>query len=252
MTTADTLEHTRQVKNAFTNNGWYLSGYEANIRIRSETVSAFLDEEIPRRVADLGCGDGSLSLGFLERGSSVTFLDLSEAMLQCVSAKIAEKDKARAAFLNTDFLGADLPAGAFDLVIFVGVMAYLDDLDAVVARLRSILKPGGRLILEYTDASHLLAQLNFAYRGLTARLRAPKCTTYRHKKGEVDAALKKGGFKAAASFRYVYTMPLFLRLFSQEKRYRYIKALFGNAKQPRRQWLGSEDLTLYQLVPPVR
>ena len=246
MTEETSIKHTEKVKAAFTDHDWYLSGYEANIRIRSEVVARFAKGESPKTVADLGCGDGSLSISFLEQGAAVTFLDISAAMLKIVSTKLSLDLRQRATFINSDFFNANLPQESFDLAIFVGVLAYIDNLDEAAAQLRRIVRPGGKLILEYTDASHVMARLNFAYRTLASRFRTPKCHTFRHKRRDINSAFMNAGFIPLQSYRYIYTLPVVLRSISQERRYHWIRAVFGSVDEPHRQWFGSEDLTIYQ------
>jgi ubiquinone/menaquinone biosynthesis C-methylase UbiE len=238
--------HLVQVKDAFTDCQWYLSGYAANIRIRAETVSTFVHDYRPRKVLDVGCGDGSLSLPLLQQGAHVTFLDISTKMLQTVRDRLPAEQKEQASFINLSFDEAAFEGASFDAIIFVGVLAYIQNIDATFAKLRSLLKPGGALILEYTDASHFIGRLNFGYRDVTALFRLPRCKTFRHSQAVVDTALERAGFERKAGFRYFYSIPLLFRYASQMRIYGIIRTLFGSAEKPRRQCLGSEALGLYQ------
>ena len=98
------------------------------------------------RIADLGCGTGSLSVLLAEHGFDVTGLDVSERMLARASAK------AGAAGVSVDFrLGdasaPDLAKGVFDVVLSRHVLWIFDDTDAVLERWLELLHPDGRLLL---------------------------------------------------------------------------------------------------------
>lgn len=98
------------------------------------------------RVADIGCGTGSLSLLLAENGCDVIGLDLSPAMVERARAK------ARDAGLDIDFLVGDgaepaLDAGSFDVVLSRHVVWALPDPEDALQRWVSLLAPGGRLVL---------------------------------------------------------------------------------------------------------
>lgn len=100
----------------------------------------------PLAVTDLGCGTGSLSVLLAEEGHVVTGLDFSPAMLA-----LAE-DKARSAGVDvTHVLGdaADppLPARSADVVLCRHVLWALPEPGAVLEQWRTLLRPGGRLVL---------------------------------------------------------------------------------------------------------
>ncbi|HEX6446829.1 MAG TPA: methyltransferase domain-containing protein [Streptosporangiales bacterium] len=102
--------------------------------------------EPPARVADLGCGTGSLSVLLAEDGHRVTGVDTSAAMLERAAAK------ADAAGVSVELHRADagrppLPTGAFDVVLSRHVVWALPDPGAALARWVRLLAAGGRLVL---------------------------------------------------------------------------------------------------------
>lgn len=100
----------------------------------------------PARVADLGCGTGSLTVLMAEAGHRVSGLDISPAMVALAQAKVAG-----AGYLADLSVGdAALPPwepGSFDVVLARHVLWALGDPDLALARWLQLLAPGGRLVL---------------------------------------------------------------------------------------------------------
>jgi SAM-dependent methyltransferase len=100
----------------------------------------------PSRIADVGCGTGSLAVLMASAGHVVLGLDLSAAMVQRASAK------ARAAHVEADFVVGDAacppwPEASFDVVLCRHVLWALTDPAAAIDQWFRILRPGGRLLL---------------------------------------------------------------------------------------------------------
>ena len=98
----------------------------------------------PSRVADLGCGTGSLSVLLAERGYVVRGIDLSPRMLELARAK------ARDHGVEADFELGDAaapPPGPVDVVLTRHVVWALADRPAAIDTWFSLLAPGGRLVL---------------------------------------------------------------------------------------------------------
>jgi 2-polyprenyl-3-methyl-5-hydroxy-6-metoxy-1,4-benzoquinol methylase len=116
-------------------------GIEAN-----RFVAAELAGLAPRRVLDLGCGQGRNSIWLAEHGHRVTGVDVSDVAIA------QARELARDAGVDVEFLARDLtewvaPAGEYDLV----VLSYLHLPEAmrraVHASAVRALAPGGRLFL---------------------------------------------------------------------------------------------------------
>ena len=100
---------------------------------------------IPGRVADLGCGTGTLSLLLAEEGYAVDGVDFSPEMVRRATAKAGS-------FPGTSFVVGDaadppLRGGAYDVVLCRHVLWALPDPAAALARWVELLAPGGRLVL---------------------------------------------------------------------------------------------------------
>lgn len=98
----------------------------------------------PARVADLGCGTGSLAVLLAARGYSVTASDISGKMIQ------RARQKAEAAGVAVDLAVADAaspqqPARSTDVVLVRHLAWTLPDPPAAIATWASLLQPHGRL-----------------------------------------------------------------------------------------------------------
>jgi SAM-dependent methyltransferase len=101
----------------------------------------------PARVADLGCGTGTLSVLLAEEGYDVHGLDLSPEMIDRAVAKAAATADLPVSFAVGDASVPDLPEGRFDVVLSRHVLWALPDPAAGLRRWCDLLAPGGRLLL---------------------------------------------------------------------------------------------------------
>jgi ubiquinone/menaquinone biosynthesis C-methylase UbiE len=98
------------------------------------------------RVLDLGCGAGSYSIWFAERGAQVTGLDLSETMISLATRKAEERG------LRIDLQVADirepLPFGGveFDLVFTATALHYVEDLATLFRDIGRVMKGSGGFV----------------------------------------------------------------------------------------------------------
>lgn len=99
---------------------------------------------------DAGCGSMLFTARthLANRKAAVIGIDASLTMLRLARARL-EPDRAarRVPLLNGDLLRSPFRSGAFDVVMCLHVAHVLEDLDGLLAELRRMLKPGGRLFL---------------------------------------------------------------------------------------------------------
>jgi 2-polyprenyl-3-methyl-5-hydroxy-6-metoxy-1,4-benzoquinol methylase len=105
----------------------------------------------PRRILDLGCGDGRLLAMLREHGApgwQLEGLDFSEA---AVARCRARGFPARAGRVE-DF---DAPDASFDAVVMMQILEHLDDPRSALARVAALLRPGGVLVVETPNVGGL-------------------------------------------------------------------------------------------------
>jgi ubiquinone/menaquinone biosynthesis C-methylase UbiE len=109
------------------------------------TLLLSLVPPIPSRIADLGCGTGTLSLLLVQEGHSVDGVDFSPEMVRRAAAKVGS-------FPATSFVVGDaaeppLQAATYEVVLCRHVLWALPDPAEALARWVDLLTPTGRLVL---------------------------------------------------------------------------------------------------------
>jgi SAM-dependent methyltransferase len=99
-----------------------------------------------RRVADLGCGTGSLAVLMAEAGHHVTAMDVSRAMVGRAEAK-AEAAGVRLDPMVGDVSAPGLSPASYDAVLSRHVVWALPKPAAALSRWVGLLVPGGRMVL---------------------------------------------------------------------------------------------------------
>jgi len=98
------------------------------------------------RLLDLGCGSGTYSLLFAERGAQVTGLDLSHTMISLAEQRARERS------LQADLRLADIREplpfadAEFDCVFTGTALHYVDDIGRLMREAARVMKPRGRLV----------------------------------------------------------------------------------------------------------
>ena len=96
----------------------------------------------PARVADLGCGTGTLALLLTGEGYDVTGLDLSPEMIRRARAKVPG-----VVFVEADASEPPLEPASYDVVLSRHVLWAMPDPAAALERWVGLLGDGGRLVL---------------------------------------------------------------------------------------------------------
>jgi predicted TPR repeat methyltransferase len=121
-----------------------------------ELVIKHLDSAAPE-ILDLGCGTGLSSLLFFKSGCRVTGMDGTRAMIERAGRlpyrKLICQD------LEKSLRVKDL---SFDAAVMIGVMEYLNDPAALLARVRRKLRPGGLFGLTVPQRSSLYSEAGLA------------------------------------------------------------------------------------------
>ncbi len=199
----------RQVRRAFSRSA---AGYDAAALLQHtvetrllESLDYFDDPAVqrgpPQRVLDLGCGTGRASAAMQKRWpkAQVLSLDLALPMLRQARAASRRGPLPATVWLSNPFaqrprqVCADaralpLAEGSIDVLFSNLCLQWVDDLDAVFAGFRRVLKPGGMLLVS-TFGPDTLWELREAFADVDA---APHVSPFADIAGFGDALVRAG------------------------------------------------------------
>lgn len=121
------------------------------------------------RLLDCAAGTGEITCALLKSGrfSHATVVDISPAMLQSAEDLLGSQiTNAHLEFVRSDVFDFKSSDSRFDLILCLGLIAHVGRLDILLPHLKSMLAPGGRIILQTTLTDHVGARI---VRALTAR-----------------------------------------------------------------------------------
>ncbi|WP_223423614.1 class I SAM-dependent methyltransferase [Tateyamaria pelophila] len=95
------------------------------------------------RVLELGCGTGSTALRLAPHAANILATDFSAGMIAQAEAREGADN---VQFLRADVFDAGLDAGGFDIVMGFNLLHLIEDVPSTLARIHSLLAPGGLFI----------------------------------------------------------------------------------------------------------
>jgi len=151
-------------------------------------------------VLDIGCGTGTQCGDIADHVKHVTGIDISAKLLAIAQQRMAERNMDNVEFLQTSLFDERFAPGGFDVVMAFYVLHFFDDIDAVIARIHDLLKPGGVFISETTclgDKSKIMGKL-LRFMGYLGLLPMINLLTTR----QLEQALGKNGFQLVDKSRF--------------------------------------------------
>ena len=137
-----------------------MTAFETRLEQQQRQLQGLLARLPARRAVDMGCGTGVHAIALARLGLEVTGVDLSTAMLERARSHAARFD-AELHFHHGDFL-ADLPRSDADLILCLGnSIPHLPSPEAlteVLSHWRSLLSPGGRLLVQLLNYERILEE----------------------------------------------------------------------------------------------
>lgn len=117
---------------------WWATGVA---REKARRKQMFLEETPPGKLLDVGCGDGTFLHLMRSKGWDVDGIDFDPKAVETAKRKFG------LALRHGDLRAASLPADTFDAVTMSHVIEHLPQPVEMLAEIKRILKPGGRLIM---------------------------------------------------------------------------------------------------------
>lgn len=190
-------------------------------------IDAWLGDVRGLRVVELGCGLGEASSWFARRGAEVLATDISAGMCRVATAVAA----ARGLTIETRVSSADaldLPDASVDVVYAANLLHHVD-IDACVAEVHRVLRPGGRACFWDPLAHNPVINV---YRWMATQVRTPD----EHPLTMQDVARIRGRFGGGeVRFFWLTSLLIFLRFFLWDRVHpnavRYWKKILDEAEQ---------------------
>jgi len=229
----------------FFNNSNYLGNSSDRICIRAELVKDFLGPRRNVSILDIGCGDGSLSLPMLDHSNHLTLVDISKKMLDEVDGKIPEEFKDNVTLVNDSF-DSIKDDDRYDIVICVGVVAHVPDVERLWRKIGSVLSIGGLLIVETTPNPYPLGKLLKPYYFIRSFLikDQPTYAKNRLKVPELQARAKALGLRQRYHVRYSFPLPT-MSHWPHSMKLRYTRFTLTNSIMSR---LSTEHVFMFERV----
>ena len=171
-------------------NEWDPVGYDQNARFVSdlgEPVLQLLNPKSGETVLDLGCGDGELTLKFIDAGCHVIAVDSSPAMVEFSLAK-----GINARMMDGQHLEFE---GVFDAVFSNAALHWMNQPREVIAGVRRALKPAGRFVAEMGGQGNVVSVLAALTKARQRRGLAPVNPWYFPSVEEYRQLLEEAGFQ---------------------------------------------------------
>jgi ubiquinone/menaquinone biosynthesis C-methylase UbiE len=104
------------------------------------------------RVLDAGCGAGSFVLEVSKRGHDCIGMDITDEMLKMATATLKYSDNGcSSSLLKGSIENIPLESGSVDVALCVGVLEYVEDLNAAISELIRVIQPEGILIVTFPN-----------------------------------------------------------------------------------------------------
>ena len=167
-------------------------------RYLTDTVSGFIARYLPQgdgRVLDIACGTGKLSQLIDSHGFGRVSLEFDFEPLRWFRRRDAQ-----ALLVNADAQALPFAAQTFDHVIAVEMIDYVPDHGRFYAEMLRVLKPGGRLMMTYTNRRSIKGLVYGTYLRAVGRPRIRQY--YQYSLDQSVAELRAAGFTVLGQHGY--------------------------------------------------
>jgi ubiquinone/menaquinone biosynthesis C-methylase UbiE len=115
-------------------------------RVEKEAIFALLPELCSRRILEVGCGTGNITLPLARRGARVVGLDVSGPML-AAAQRHARQQRVPLAWIRGRANTLPFPVNSFDGVVSILALDFMAHRPEVLREMLRVLAPGGFLVL---------------------------------------------------------------------------------------------------------
>lgn len=237
--------NTDQVREFF-DGPFYLEHGRPIIQVRSMIVRELLGSVVGGRIVDLGCGDGSLSIPFVEEASELTLVDLSLRMLELAEGRIPDRCIGKVGLINGPLSDFN-PDTTYDVVLCVGVLAHVPSIEDAIKKISQCLKPGGKAVIEFTPNPNPLGKLLFPYYWLRRTLSGTSMgySTNKIPLAQLLEIAGRNGLSFVRMKRHYFPLPT-MALWPMDWLYKYTLFSMKNKLMSK---IGTEHIMLFSRMP---
>lgn len=120
-------------------------------RERARTVAREILEEISLNremtALEFGAGTGLLSYMLKDHLKEITLIDNSEGMVKVLNEKLKAEKADNLKVVKADLEHEDFKGGPFDLIYTLMVLHHVGDVETIIRKFHSLLRPGGHLAI---------------------------------------------------------------------------------------------------------
>jgi 2-polyprenyl-3-methyl-5-hydroxy-6-metoxy-1,4-benzoquinol methylase len=130
-----------------------MSKYETHIDLNADTSHAQMVDLVGhnKRVLDVGCADGSMARVLVERGCTVSGVELDEEAAERARGVL---ETTVVGDLERLDLSAEFAQASFDVVVFGDVLEHLRDPLRSLRQAKELLAPGGSVVISVPNVAH--------------------------------------------------------------------------------------------------
>lgn len=239
--------NTAEVKAFFEKTDVYLT-FNYNLRIRAETVGAFIGDDFFDKVLDMPCGTGDISAPHIDSFGHLSLMDFSSNMVETAKKRFDDKHQAKLEFINDDFYNHDFKGEQYDLVMNIGIMAHISEPWKFLEKSMGLVRPGGKLIIQNTDSKHWFAKLIHLYLSMRRIVGKDKYALNKISEKELLKRIENAGFELENSFRYNQSFLGLSRFFSNDLKYKLTRKYFGYVGNNKHAKEGSDATFIFKKI----
>lgn len=219
---------------------------EHYLNVRAEIVKELCGEMEGTSILDVGCGNGVMSKQFLSMGiKHITLLDISKNMLKLARRNFEEgsggNDKMTFVLGDADDIS---PNASFDVILALGLLAYVADPKALLSKLARMLNPGGRLLVQFTDCGTPLGALLWKYDSIVELFFKGRGYQLNNMKlRQVESAVSGMGLVPVKKVRHSFYLPGMQRFLPGWLLYKFEAAVWKGKLLSK---LGSDYVVMFQ------
>ena len=155
-----------------------------------------------RILLDYACGNGMKTVELAHHVKKITGIDISRKAVELAGIKAAQSGAGNTEFFKADIFDSRLQPESLDTITAFNILHGVDDIQAVLRRIDTLLKPGGKFISAtpcLNENSSFILNLQFFLFRLACFLKIIPITIRRFTFIELEKAVGKAGFKTLES-----------------------------------------------------